>query len=70
MEIEKILMWVVSGCTFIVTIVMPWLSRVISGRVASKIMQKYKDQTENVETLRQSIKQLERAIEELKKKNG
>lgn len=67
MTIEQIVMWVVSACSFLVFVVMPILAKLIARQQIRKALQGMKDQTATIETLRQSIKQLEKQVADLKR---
>jgi len=67
MEINEIIMYVVAGCTFITTVLLPLIARIIVRTQIKKLLKTDTEQTAKIESLRQEIKQLQKKLEEVKR---
>ena len=67
MTIELIIMYAVAGCTFITTVLLPIVARLIVKAQIKKLLKTDTEQTAKIESLRQEIKQLTKKLEEVKR---
>lgn len=65
---EEIVSYIMAGCAFIITLAAPLLVKFLARREVKKALEKLKDQTEEIKTLRLGLKQLERQLSEGERK--